>query len=446
MKRSLYEYRFLLLAILNCSLLMTLGSASWNYQFITAFLMLVAGLQWLQIRFWWATFLALLPFLFLYLPQFPRLTNHGNLLTLIGLFIIGYALLKSIRPQTKNILQLNLPLLFRLTLICVYFMAGFHKLNSGFFDLNGSCSTSVNQTLNNIIFGGQFEPSRFQIRLSQWGTIIMEMIIPFGLLHYKTRKLTAWILVLFHFYLSLCNFSNFSGLAGFLIVGSVIDYKLIKDWKPILKAVRVYLFFTIIACLAAYAFSRFQLVDSKYIRLHNGLIFNIGWFIFFYVVLTTISIRKEKSIISKWYYIPVLFFTLWGGQSYLGLSTAGNLSMFSNLITEKSRSNHLLINTNYTKIWDFEEDYVTIIKLPEHLKWQNSIAILGSDLPLIEFKKQSNQWVKQEDGIITCTIKYKGEIINIPNLKESEFSKSKWWHHFVYFRKIPKKGVNECLW
>src|SRR5690554_681037 len=129
MKNSLYNYRFILLALLNCSLLMTLGSASWSYQFTTAVLILTAGLQFLSSRFWWITFLALIPFLFLYIPQFPRLTNHGNLLTLIGVFIMGYILFKNIRSQTKNILHFDLQLLFRLTLISIYFMAGFHKLN-----------------------------------------------------------------------------------------------------------------------------------------------------------------------------------------------------------------------------------------------------------------------------------------------------------------------------
>lgn len=446
MKDSLYNYRFILLALLNSSLLMTLGSAAWNYQFTTAILMLVAGLHFLSTRLWWTALLALLPFLILYIPQFPRLTNHGNLLTLIGIFIVIHILFKAIRPQSKSLLQLNLPLLFRLTLISVYFMAGFHKLNTGFFELNGSCSSSVNHTLNHFIFGNDFEPSILQIRISQWGTIILEMLIPFGLLHYRTRKITAWILVLFHFYLSLCNFSNFSGLAGLLIAGSVIDNKSITDWKTILKAVRVYLLFTIIACLVAYSFSRFQIVESLYIRFYNGLFFNIGWLIFFYIVLSKISFNKEKSTVSKWYFIPLLFFISWGGQAYLGLSTAGNLTMFSNLITEKSRSNHLLINTNYTKIWNFEEDYVTIVELPSHLKWQNSIDLIGYDLPLIEFKKQAQNWVNQDTEKITCILLYKGELIKINDLKESEFSKAKWWYHYIYFRKIPKKGVNECLW
>jgi hypothetical protein len=61
---------------------------------------------------------------------------------------------------------------------------------------------------------------------------------------------------------------------------------------------------------------------------------------------------------------PVLLL-LHGLTSYLGLRTAGNFSMFSNLRTEGARSNHLLLGGNPLKLWGYQEDVVRFIRIDD---------------------------------------------------------------------------------
>jgi hypothetical protein len=178
----------------------------------------------------------------------------------------------------------------------------------------------------------------------------------------------------------------------------------------------------------------------------NGAIFNVGWLLFFYRVLTSNIKDKISYHISPVVMCIIFCVSLWGIQPYLGLSNIGNLTMFSNLVTEKSRSNHFLVNTMYTKVLDFEEDYLRIIKLPKGTKWDDRYSIDNYDVPVITFKNMSGRWAARLKGKLPCTILYKGKVIKIDDLRTSSFRRTEWWHRFLHYRRIPLPGVNECMW
>lgn len=407
----------------------------------------MVGLQFLSEKFWFTTFFTFIPYFALHVPMFPRLTNHGNLQIFIALTLLLFLIFNLKKIRTGAFEHKKITNVFIYSVITMYVVSGFNKLNFGFFSLNSSCTTLVTENLDSFIFGSNYKPSALWIRTSQILTIIFEMIIPFGLLFYHSRKICIALMVGFHFYMSLCWYSNFSALAGFLLCGCIINFDREKDYyKKLFISLKIYIFFAVLSVLTSFAVARLGLFDKTYIRIYNGIIFNIGWIVFFFTLLKNSYFIKQKRTI-KW--IPslyILFIIFWGGQAYLGLSNAGNLTMFSNLLTEKSQSNHFFINTKKTKIWSHEEDLVSIIDIPEHLKWQNSFQLKNYQLPIIEFKTQANQWIEDFDEPIELTIKYKDEIIMIPDLKHSNFSSVKWWYHYVYFRRIPEEGVNECQW
>lgn len=436
------------MTLFNCSFLLSLGAGYWKYQKTTAFIIVMLGLQFLSRKFWFTTFLSFIPFYIIKLPLFPRLTNHGNLQVFIGILLLFFV---AANFRKKNTIISNadtLRHLFLFPLVTVYVIAGFHKLNAGFFDLSYSCTNHVSFKLNNFLFGNEFAPSVMMTRLSQILTLLFEIVVPFGLLYKNTRKTSVWLLVIFHAGMSLFGFSNFSALAGFLLCGCLIDYKGSSTYyQSVIKALKLYIILSIASVIVSYAVTRLGVLEKQHVRIYNGIIFNIGWFIFFTTLISKTTIHKQRRRLNVQSSLLILFILLWGGQAYLGLSNAGNLTMFSNLKTEKRKSNHYLINTNMTKIWSFEEDLVTMIKVPEDLKWQQSIPLDSlSQLPIIEFKTQANTWVKNFDHPLKLTIKYKGEVIHIENLKDSEFSKVEWWYHYIYYRKIPKPGSNQCLW
>lgn len=427
---------------------MSLAAGYWEYQKTTAFIIVMLGLQLFSRKFWFTTFLSFIPFYFIKLPLFPRLTNHGNLQVFIGILMLLFIVTHFKKHNPVFTKPHSLRHTFLYPLVAVYVIAGIHKLNAGFFELNFSCTNYVSYKLNNFLFGDEYITSSLITRISQILTVIFEMVVPIGLLFHRTRKIAVWLLVVFHAGMSVFGFSNFSALAGFLLCGSIIDYKGDQAYyDSVIKALKLYVIFAIASVILSYSITRLGVLKAQHVRVYNGIIFNIGWFILFISLMSRTRIQKQCRRLNFKISLLVLFVIFWGGQAYLGLSNAGNLTMFSNLKTEKSRSNHYLFDTKKTKIWSFEEDLVTMIQVPENLKWQQSIPMDSlSQLPLIEFKTQANRWVEEYDYPLELTIKYNGELIHIKNLKDSEFSNVEWWYHYIYFRKLPKKGSNECLW
>lgn len=445
---TIHDSYYILLTLLNCSFLLSLGAGYWKYPITTAFILVMLGLQFLSKKFWFTTFLSFVPFYFIKLPLFPRLTNHGNLQVFTGILIVLFIVFNFQKIKKNLISEHTLRNTFIYPLVVVYVVAGFHKLNAGFFDLNFGCINRISSAFNSFAFGEHFVLSDTFTRLSQILTIIFEMIIPLGLLFKPTRKIALCLMVLFHFSMSLFGFSNFSAFAGFMLCGCIINIVDTKAYyKSVTQALKLYVFFSMASVLLSYFVMHQGFFNKAFVRVYNGIVFNFGWLIFFFTLISKTPIKNTHRKLNLVTVVLMVFLLIWGGQAYLGLSNAGNLTMFSNLKTEKSRSNHYLIDTNSSKIWSFEEDLVSIVHLPDYLKWQNSNALDSSyQLPLIEFKTQANNWVNQFGDSIALTVRYKNENIYIPNLKASEFSEVKWWYHYVYFRRITKPGINECLW
>lgn len=445
---SLYttsKNRILLLTLLSCALLTDMSVGKWVIipPGVMIVFILVCLLYIDHIKHWWASVLCLALFLLVAGRSFPRLANHGNLEVLLCIsFFIVYAR----RIITgKGISSAALTNCFRYSLITIYFIAGFHKLNSGFFTTSGSCSAYVTQGLNLLFFDRHIVYPDILVRLLQFGTIAIEMVVPFGLLFQSTRKITAWTLLIFHFYLSLCGFSNFSAFAAFLIAGCIVNLNEQPGLKQ-LKAVKIYILFTIMAAIAAYLSRKFGWGTRQDSLIVNGIIYNIGMFYLFYNLLHKCTVAPIRNNTGTLPLIFAVLITLWGLQGYVGLSNTSTLTMFSNLVTEKSRSNHFIINTRYTKIWEFEEDYVAILKLPaQEMEWGTRYKIENYDLPLIEFKKLARHWSDTKEKI-SCTILYKGKTIYINDLANSEFSDTEWWYRFLFYRRIPKEGINQCMW
>lgn len=438
---------YILLTLYNCALLLSIGAGGWEYPKVTAFIICMIGLQFLSRKFWFTTFLSCIPYYFIYAPIFPRSTNHGNLQVFIGILFVLFVILKFRKIKENRLDHKMIANIFIYSLITIYFVSGFHKLNAGFFDLTSSCTNYVSSNFNSFLFGESYRLPPMAVRTSQILTILFEMVIPFGLLFHNTRRITTWLLIAFHFFMSLYGFSNFSAFAGFLICGCIINFDHQKPYyQSIIRGLRYYIFFCILSVLISFAVSRLGLFDKTHLRVYNGIIFNMGWLVFFAILLKKSTFIKEQQSLKIIPIIFVIFIVMWGGQAYVGLSNAGNLTMFSNLLTEKSRSNHYWIDTKRTKIWSFEEDIVTIVDIADSLKWENAEPLKSFQLPLIEFKTQADQWVRKHDRPIEIIIRYQDKLHHIPDLKLSEFSKVKWWYRYIQFRKLPKPGTNDCLW
>ena len=433
----------LLLGVFNCALLLNFHLLIWQNTTLMVLIFCTVGLTFLSYKWWWATIINVLLSFVYFAIKFPRLANHANLEFFIEIIILGLLTYKILNPKFK-IAPNVLSAVFRVSVVTIYFYTGFHKLNTDYFNPCVSCVNGINEYIFKNFTGIKLTlPEQFSY-LFAYSSIIVEVLLPFGLLWHKTRKWTAILLLFFHFYLNFAVYADFSALAGFLILGCLIDFEAKTIPKNVIHAFRFYVLFTMLSIFANYIVLKFQFKISSRGFIH-GLVFNIGWLIFFFTYFknfqaNALRFHKRPVLLLSTCFALISFWTL---KTYIGLGNAGNFTMFSNLLTEKSRSNHLIIDTNKTKFFDFEEDNVLILKLPDTLK--NS-KLENYRLPLIEFKYKTTEWCKKYDFKLQCTLVYKNDTLTIPDLKKSAFNEKKWWYKYIMFRKIQTDGPNECYW
>ena len=287
-------------------------------------------------------------------------------------------------------------------------------------------------------------------------------------------KLQLPILVfslMMHLILAPIGFVDFAALAFALLLTFIpqnyyqllINNIYINIWK--IKINRVYLYFFLNTLGGLIAGISYRIHTVPNLKIITGLLFNLSAIIFIFplvsVVLLPVTKRPNWTGVSifnskmpKFMGLFPLFLFAFGFSSYLGLGTAGNFSMFSNLKTEGMTSNHLLLSQNPLKIFKYQEDTVKIHvafseknnqKFDLHL---NNRPLKGNSLPLVEFKKIIYDWTKTNQKV-SMMFKYRGkayptrDIINDPTWKTN---KRTWEMKLMNFRLISPVEPNECSW
>lgn len=436
------NYLFLL-AIFNGAIVMNFHKLIYKNPLIMLGLLTFLIITIIDYKKWWSvifnSFIAISSLVFV----FPRIGNHSTFLLVISILLVGWIFLKWINFKVK--IEANfISYLFRIATVSIYFYSGFHKLNTDFFNPCVSCVNEINEyTISNIL-NSDFKISSSLSRTFQFIAIILEMIVPFGLLSVKTRKYTVLVLLLFHGYLSLSVFADFSALALFLLIGCIHDFEGKEIPKQVVNYLKFYLVFLIFAvlCLGLLKYSAIIVYKHRFIQ---GVIFAIGYLTFGLIYLK--NNKPKEFFFKKNYTIPLiitfLLLSFWTLKTYIGLGNAGNLTMFSNLVTEKRLNNHYLIDTKKTKLFDFEEDSVYIIFMNNPFVREKYD---GYKIPVSEFRFLVNYWARKFDRPIACKLIYKGKQYNFDDLRTSEFKNSKKYYKYLNFRKIQTKSPNECRW
>lgn len=430
------------LLLFNCAIILNYSAVIWESKVIMLSV-LITILTLINFRHYWLIVINIILSIYWFLPCFPRLANHSNIQLSIGIVILLVFALRAVF-SSFSISPTLMSYIFRVSLITIYFCTGFHKLNTDF--LNGcvSCVNNIHVRFIENFTGSKISLTQTDSAFLQYTALFTELILPFGLLFCKTRKITAIALLSFHFYLSLVYYADFSALSTFLIIGSVLNFENKSFDTKILTSLKLY----IIAAIAI-VIVRSVLFKLNYtVALRSfifGILYNIGLLIF---LIPFFKNYIEKTSFYKktynFYTISIItIISFWSLKTYVGLGNTGNLTMFSNLLTEKSRSNHLLIDTKKTKLYDFEEDKVLILKIDKKAKVKEMEGFL---IPITEFMYLAKNWSAKSKNPIQVTIRYKEKTIIIPDLKKSEYTKPKWWYHYIPFRKIQPIGPNKCYW
>lgn len=202
------------------------------------------------------------------------------------------------------------------------------------------------------------------------------------------------------------------------------------------------------------------IVSGLHRRLAAGILFNVAALVLIWPVLSALAtppprpdwpgVSLSSRSTPKWMFIFPVLLALYGLQSYLGLGTAGNFSMFSNLRTEGARSNHGLLGSNPLKLWDYQEDVVRFIRVEDQrakIGYQYQ-PLQGNRLPVVEFRKLIYKWTRA-GRTIPLTFEYRGMIYSTNDIVNDPVWRTEapdWAMRLMDFRVIQPDGPNRCRW
>ena len=491
----------------------------WTYPLFTLVILLLAALLvWTGItRVTFLIFLVLTTSHFL-LVQFPDVANHVNVaihcnvLMMVG---VVYSLVRSREfPTDDDGLELLRPLL-QLSMILVYALAGFHKLNADFFNPAVSCVADLLGDLTRmarsrvagvptrlVLLAGilllvhallSARSARRSVppivRVGALGTALLVAVLAFKLaqavppaaittailamaavvilweliggLLLSVPRLQAPVLAFswaMHATLALIGFVDFGAFALALLFTFVPrpyrDFLDVRVRMPLLgrPVHRAHLYFAL--CVLA------GVSAGLGRRLIGGLLFNLAALVFIWPI---VSVAVSPSPSPAWTGVPItgrlrprwmlvfpVLLLLHGLTSYLGLRTAGNFSMFSNLRTEGAHSNHLLLGGNPLKLWGYQEDVVRFIWIDDRragIGYQYQ-PLEGSLLPVVEFRKLIYQWTRA-GATVPLTFEYRGTIHSTSDIAHDPAWRTPapdWEMRLMDFRVIQPDGPNACRW
>ena len=244
----------------------------------------------------------------------------------------------------------------RISLVILYFYAVLHKLNSDYFTVAISCSTSLLKAYGQRL---HFLPDTTLSHWGAvWGTIAIEAAIPLFLCFRRTRLVGILLGLGFHFFLAFHpaqGLYSFSGLlfALFLLFVpaefpgrlQLLAQNLLGRWQqPVLFAIRAIVCLGAIGLIASGRSAHLLSVVGLLVFLAWGLTY-IGAFL--RMLWRNTATPEPASALLRvrpafFWLIPAL--VLFNGMNpYLGLKTEKSFAMFSNLRTENGVSNHFLI-------------------------------------------------------------------------------------------------------
>lgn len=373
--------------------------------------------------------------------QFPRMANHANLGLFVCTAVLGVAALRLFNPRFRLTPTQVSHAVVALTASC-YFYTGFHKLNHDFLDPQVSCTRAFTSGMLEYSLGmaGLASP-RWLLLVTAYGTLFLELIVPFGLLFSRTRKVATVLFLAFHAYLSLGDLADFAAFAVFLHV-ACLGTQCRLDHPDMGRALRHYGGFCL-ATLAAQVLARYGLgwsePRSNFVR---GIVFDIGLIGFWLTFFRHYSPRSYRTIRHRWALpvLVVLAVSAWSLKAYVGLGNSGNLTMFSNLRTLKGEGNHLLVDTRKTKLFGFEEDYVTVLATGNR---RLDSIYADTRIPLVEFNYRASFWTKKP---LRFELVYRGDTLRTATLKGTRFEKGEWWHKYLFFRPVAVSEKQPCRW
>ncbi|HWN18200.1 MAG TPA: hypothetical protein VNO19_04710 [Gemmatimonadales bacterium] len=443
-------------------------------------------------------------------PNHLNIAIYCNLVMMVGI-VLSWVRIRDY-PSDDDYFEMVRPIL-QVSTIIVYFLAGFNKLNADFVNPHVSCVKGMTENLVRMAISPVGGIPKGLVLLGAGAVVAYRLLLP-RLGQRAKRVAAAVLLSLIAAAVMLAVMPlpkidpGVTGLAVKAMVALVISWELIGALMlafPALQLPMLAFSWTMHSSLALIGFVDFgavalslliTFVPWRYLALLNsrvhvpwlglsvhraylylatsilcgivgfgqnfvaGVVFNLGALVFLWPLLSGLTapsprppwtgVPLSSPLTPKWMYIfPVLVF-LHGLTSYLGLRTAGNFSMFSNLRTEGPVSNHFLLRSNPLKLWSYQEDVVSFIDIDDRrakIGFQYQ-PLRGNQLPVVEFRKLIYWWTKA--GVaVPMTLEYRGKIHSTEDITSDPVWRTEtrdWEMVLMDFRSIQPTGPNRCRW
>ena len=507
----------------------------WQHPIYTiAFFLLVVSIiitKTTPLKFLFFLFLTTIYFLLLH---FPEVANHVNFLIHCNITMIAVMVYTFIRHRNfrDDAYFENIQPLLQLSLISVYFLAGFHKFNTDFFNPEVSCAGAMLNGLLWLVYTSNILGIPTAIVIATILLVVFWQLVKQSRLSLPQIKSTKLLIVLgfgltLGFILLITNINNIIQFIKILEIPVIIaTIVVVLLWEivgaillliPRLQLPIVVFSWAMHSIFALHTFADFgslafallltfipanyfQLLSNAHLKIRNfrihrlyayfilnviggmifgihfqilpvldnrtmyttvsGLLLNLASLIFIWPILSILFIPSKRlpwngvAIVNRkipiliWVFTVFLFFH--GLTSYLGLRTAGNFSMFSNLRTEGNTSNHVLLSTNSLKLWGYQEDIVRFIEINDDLVQigHHYEPLKDNKLPVVEFKKLIYKWY-QAKYKVPLTFEYQDNIYSTEDIVNDPVwgtNQRDWEMKLMDFRVIQSEGANRCRW
>ncbi len=372
------------------------------------------------------------------LNELPKIANHTVLALFINIAIL-YEYTKNYFSKKKFELFSSLGKYIYLLLIIIYFFSVFHKLNSGYFDVNFSCATSFYQKMRGGMLKDVLPDSLWVYTAVIYFSLIVEFLIFLGLLLFPRRVIA--VAFLFHGILSFYVFYDFAAILFFcfylLLQGSDENSKSRMEFG----ALHFFLFLTSLVPLILVNFFKVNTFFNPHT--FAALFLIIGYFLVLFSSASCVFFQKGINRGQAFLLAVFLFNCI---TPYLGIKTTSNFSMFSNLRVEGDFYNHLIAQKSW-QLFGHTSDLVWI----EHAigPQEEWITTPNLGLPFKELQRVATEIRLQKFPVFELSytrngdsFEFKNAIVEtqkIPNLSLFELK-------LLGYRTIRKDGIAVCQW
>ena len=385
--------------------------------------------------------------------EYPRLANHSSIQMFVAVYVCLLAGSAFIGSRAFSYSHLAVGL--RGLAVVVYFLTGFHKINAGFLNPVTSCANWYHSKFLSAVFGYAGGLPDVVFHWSPWLVIIVELSACSLLCCRRTWKWGLCVILPVHLYVSLSGFVDFSSMMHSVMLLFLPCTFWTHGGSTLKRMLSVYR--ASIAAIVGITYFQIDkwLIEQKSIDTFQGVVFDLAVLCFVIVLIVELrrfsrSERRREAHLGgrrRWYFgaLPTLIF-LWGSIPYLGLSTNGSLTMFSNLVTAPGYGNHLIVDTDATSVFSFQDDLVRVIDIEPMLGSQFRYPPTGNLLTRSEIAYHVNRTIEAYDRRLPADLVEAGRRVRYEDLRFSSYNEWPLWNRWLSFREIDPIGDAKCRW